>query len=184
MSLLLLRRVLGGRTLVTLSFSTSQTWTCPPSTTKIESVTGQGGAGQDDYYSGGAFHQGGGDVEYHTHYSAYDPAYDYDGYSYGTWSGSTVPPNQYHPVNMSGSTVYYDGYSEITYSGTDAYYDDDVYHPSTTGPGTSAFGCYFSGNNGSGNPPPATFNNITVTPGNVYTLSIVAGTTLTFTFWK
>lgn len=170
------------RELVTVSFTKSEPWVCPMTTTQVESLRGYGSPGNPEFS---------GYVPYYTGY-AINTQYYYDGTTReldaGNFSGYGSPPANYCGTYIPPAPPSYPDYPNgRTGTQTCYYYQDatyEVYEPPTYGQDATAFGFTFTRGYG-GN---SYWTNIdavpfSVNPGETYNIVVPSGGYVTFSYY-
>lgn len=167
----------GIKTLHTVVFTTSQSWTVPSGVNLLLTEYGHGQNGTaDTTYS----------IEYYyTHYitrfyrRSDGGAEDVDGGTGGPTYGTT-PPDYLGPFVATPDSTVYSGYNQIR-EYTQGF--DTGGTPGTTGADASAFGNTFPGGVEVA-ATPLSFSNVAVTPSTGYTIIVPAGASITITYMK
>lgn len=174
------------RVQVTRTFTSNATWTAPTTTSRIDSASGYGAAGQP------------GDPGTPSTTTTKQVTHNYKVYIRRDGSGSDFTDQGYTDGWPPGGTAYYDNHQTFSesdstvYSGAEDYHDPEtqtVTTPGTpatsptTGAATTAFGKTFPG--GTGGPGSATTaSNVAVTPGASYSIVVPAGGSLTIIYFQ
>lgn len=169
---------------VTLTFTSSATWTAPVSTSMLVSLVGKG---QD-----GTPASGDSSTTYYlvtlatTFYNRRDGGVDVGETSEvsreETTAGAPVPPtNTQGPFATDDDPVYSSFSIQYQYVKESETVDTTV--PATTGANTTGFGKTFAGGAGVA-AVAATYANVAVTPGAPYSLTIPSGGYITITYYK
>ena len=204
---------LGGRTLVTQTLTSSQTWVAPLSTSKIETLIGKGQDGTSSgVESATAFAV---IVRYNTSGTGTAPASNtwtnlqgaangirdqfnaggsvsaywatYDKYADGTENLIAVGPTSYSSVIAGSATLSYTGdwrsTGAVTSSGN-AYVQYQYSVTGVPGASTTGFGFVFAGGSTGTAATPITQTNVAVTPGASYSLVIPSGGSIQITYYR
>jgi hypothetical protein len=172
---LLLAMATGGRQQITQTFTSSTTWVCPAGVTNLETVSGYGARGNDEYDYLVAAYQGGYATETYYRDGRVESDFGSIPFTYGNEPADYCKTTEYssnHPSGISHTTTCY-SYSDASYYET---------QPTTTGSSTLAFGKTFPGSYGDVQPSTTTYSNIAVVPGQSYTLTVRGRITLNY--WK
>lgn len=175
MSPWMLAVIMKNRLLVTETFASSRTWVAPLTTSKIESMTGEGADGTTttDYYIESyvyyQYRRDGGPVLYTS-----DP--EYTGRSVST--AGAVAPDGFCLAYESGEWGILGNERATCYT-----FNKTGETISTTGASTTGFGQTFAGGIGV-TATPSTVTNVTITAGASYSLVIPSGGSLSITYYR
>ena len=174
MNICMLLAVFRSRVTVTETFTANATWTAPVTTSRIDTLTGNGAAGAPASSE---------PVFYWYDTYVQQTSYNLDGSiaSQTPWqfTGTTggEAPSDYCNNSYSGATLVHSTCYQFTG------YTTGGVTPATTGASATGFGKTFVGGTG-GAATPVTHNNVAVTPGATYSLAVPAGGSITITYTR
>ena len=172
MSIMMALAASGGGTLVTKTYTFSQTVTIPAGVSNLALVSGQGAPGSpaDSYYQ-----------QVYTE----QPVYYYSRTDLGggvtvsrgpiSYRGGPTPANYCDPMVVNGNAstqTCYEFVDKSSYQST----------PATTGAAASGFGKTFPGGTG-GPATPQSFKDVAVTPGQQFSITVPSGGSITISYY-
>lgn len=201
---------LGGRKLIEVTFDSSTSWDVPGGVSNLLSITGKGQDGTAETYSSedhalgystpapgsggsstvsisslasfvnsqGANFSGSGDRT--VNYTVRSVEVDTNNLC------NVVNSSAHRDVRGSGVTTSFGGSGNINYGNAGSHYGYvtiDTRNPPTTGASASGFTKTFNGGPG-GAATPVTYNNVAVTPGANYTITVPPGGYITITYYQ